>query len=302
MWWVHRGVSVSAAGSLVIPLTPVEQTVSALGPAAVVGRRRLRQAGGSACCRHAVPTASSGRGFEPRVWFLPSLPGSVQRPHSDGEKRDEAEQPPADPDPNAAAPALRSECLPAPNAGAAPGVGAGARGQPARWPTAVRPELVPSGPGPSLESRGRDSAGPRRSPAPISWGGGQRALLPEGLILTSPFSSPRFSSSDRFHADGIPAQPLPYAQAPVPHRASSRSHGHAQRRPAGALLSPPEPRHLPACPALPAAARFPGKKQPGCGIAPWHAQPPRASCRLHPSSARPGRGERRARVPQAAAG
>lgn len=45
------------------------------------------------------------------VFFLPSLLGSVQRPHSDGEKWNKAEQPPTDPDPDAASSALRSECL-----------------------------------------------------------------------------------------------------------------------------------------------------------------------------------------------
>lgn len=58
-----------------------------------------------------MPKTSSGRGFDRCICLLSSLLGSVQRPHSDGEKWDKAEQPPTDPNPDAATSTLRSECL-----------------------------------------------------------------------------------------------------------------------------------------------------------------------------------------------
>uniref|UniRef100_A0A8C5J7J7 Ring finger protein 214 n=1 Tax=Junco hyemalis TaxID=40217 RepID=A0A8C5J7J7_JUNHY len=119
--------------------------------------------------------------------------------------------------------------------------------------------------------------------------GGHSALLPGAFTLTSLSLLPCFSFSDRFHDDGIPAQPLPDPPAALPHRACARPHGHAQRRSPGSVLPPAEPRHVQAQPALPTPARLPGQEQPGGGIAAGHPQPPHGARCPHPSSARPGR-------------
>jgi len=268
------------------------------------------------CWAPAAPRASSGAGSGKRVRSLSSLLGSVQRPHSDGEKRNEAEQPATDPDPDAAASALRSECL---SRLARAGRGCAAPGPAGPW--LHRPRCCVEGgraglrlPGPSLptwarlpslQRRGRVSPPPpvpAAQPASCPAGGKGPARLSAGLILTSLLFSPCFSFSDRFHADGIPAQPIPYSQAPVPHRTGPRSHGHAKRRSSGPLLPSAEPCDLQAQPALPAAACCPGKKQPGRGVAYGHARPSRDSRCLHPPSARPGGSDRRSGVSQAAAG
>lgn len=221
-------------------LTPVE-------PEGVQGRACGRPGAGDALPRQRnLPQQTLPKAH----LFLCSGLGSVQRPHSDGEERNQAEQSPTDPHANAAPSTLRGECLsspaqmclhcrevpvtlrPVPGSACAACIDGGWGGlcllEACACPLSVPPCRGGEGSLP-LAFRSRATSACGSVLLPPGWGGGRSALLSDGFILTSLFLAACFSFSDRFHADGIPAQPLPYSQAPVPHRTGPHAHGHAER-------------------------------------------------------------------------